>query len=468
MFGFDSIALFVHDIESVYDRIRDGKIPVTKDIINSTLHAKDQIRLMLDEPSSNEAPLKRRSEEFVRASNQSFSVENKASDSPRDFSSLVEETVYPDSSRNTAHDDDKNHTTYRIRFCPHHDVLLTGTNPVLLLNELRLLGECEIVAQLDDIPCLSDMNPEYCYTHWDIILTSDKGVDAIRDVFIFVTDSCELTIETIDCETNGHSHADYKRLGEILVERGDITEEGLKKVLAEKKPIGEMLVEKGLVATDKVESALVEQQHVRKKLEKSQGTEEGASSIRVPAGKLDTLVNLVGELVTVQARFTQTASMLNNNDLNIIAEEVERLTSELRDNTLNIRMLPIGTTFVRFKRLIRDLSVELSKKIELTTDGAETELDKTVIERLSDPLVHLIRNSVDHGIEPPDIRKSVGKPEIGNIHLSATHSGAHVIIQIKDDGKGLSREAIFAKAVEKGFVAPNAELTDKETDYVPR
>jgi two-component system chemotaxis sensor kinase CheA len=170
----------------------------------------------------------------------------------------------------------------------------------------------------------------------------------------------------------------------------------------------------------------------------------------------------VGELVTVQARLTQTTSAFHSTELDAIAEEVERLTVELRDNTLNIRMLPIGTTFGRFKRLVRDLSGELGKEIELATEGAETELDKTVIEKLNDPLVHLIRNSIDHGIESPAVRVSQGKPGTGTILLSAVHSGGNVIVRIKDDGKGLDKEAILAKAVEKGLVAPNVEINEKD------
>jgi two-component system chemotaxis sensor kinase CheA len=182
----------------------------------------------------------------------------------------------------------------------------------------------------------------------------------------------------------------------------------------------------------------------------------------VPAERLDALVNLVGELVTVQARLSQIASRSSDGIILSLSEEVERLTGELRDTTLNIRMLPIGSTFGRFKRLVRDLSLELGKEIELTTEGAETELDKTVIEKLNDPLVHLIRNSIDHGIEAPETRTSAGKPRIGTIHLSAVHSGANVKIQIKDDGSGLNKEAILAKAIEKGLVSTNADLTDKE------
>ncbi len=216
--------------------------------------------------------------------------------------------------------------------------------------------------------------------------------------------------------------------------------------------------EKGPVGNDKVRTASTEQQDAR---EQRQGA-DATSSIRVATGKLDSLVNLVGELVTVQARLSQTALTLGNSALQSIAEEVERLTADLRDNAMSIRMLPIGTTFSKFKRVVRDLSAELGKEIELTTDGAETELDKTVIEKLGDPLVHIIRNSIDHGIERPDERMAAGKPRKGTIHLSALHSGAHVLIRVQDDGAGLDVETIRATAVERGLLRIDAEITEQE------
>ncbi|MEE4136539.1 MAG: chemotaxis protein CheA [Desulforhopalus sp.] len=189
---------------------------------------------------------------------------------------------------------------------------------------------------------------------------------------------------------------------------------------------------------------------------------ESGSSVRVPADRLDQLVNRVGELVTVQARLSQAAASRDDSDLLAIAEEVERLTAELRDTSLNMRMLPIGTTFSKFKRLVRDLSNELGKKIEMKTTGAETEIDKTVIEKLNDPLVHLIRNSLDHGIEAPEVRQGIGKPSCGTVLLAAAHSGDSVEIVIKDDGKGIDREAIFAKGVEMGLAHADAQLGDSE------
>lgn len=457
MFGFDDIAHFTHEIETVYDKVRDGKMSVSKELINLTLQAKDQMRLMLDITPHGKAPQEPILQETIQAFKE-LAQEDEGVASP-----LSPTSVSPWASPSPIKEvSAPGMATYRIRFKPSPGIFLTGTNPLFLLDELRSLGECKIAAQLGAIPCLDDMNPERCYTSWDIILTADKGMDVIKDVFIFVEGDCELTIDRIDNAREIDPEPDYKKLGQILTERGDITEEALQGALKEKKYIGEMLVEKGLVTSDKVESALIEQRHMRKMRERTQAKDEGISSIRVPVEKLDILVNLVGELVTVQARLTQTGLGLHNAELASIAEEVERLTAELRDTTLNVRMLPIGTIFGKFKRLVHDLSQELGKEIELATDGAETELDKTVIEKLNDPLVHLIRNSIDHGIESPDARISAGKTATGTIRLSAVHSGAHVMIRIQDDGKGLDKEAILSKAIEKGLAHPGTDLSDKE------
>lgn len=436
MFGFDAVASFTHEIETVYDQVRNGTIPVTRDLIDLTLKSRDVIRTMLDHDDATDSGVR---EELVGAF-KAFIPGNTPDATPKKPEVPPQHTP----------------VTYRIRVIPSPDLFYSGTNPLLLVEEVLSLGDGRAVAQLDRIPRLETMNPELCYTYWDIILTTDKGINAIRDVFIFVEDLCEVTIEAIEADSEAQA-----RLGEILIERGDLTPTDLNRVLGERKPIGEMLVDKGLITRDKVQSALVEQEHV-KTLKEKQQKEESASSIRVGAEKLDRLVDLVGELVTVQARLSEKAGTSDDPELTLIAEEVERLTEMLRDNTMSIRMVPIGTTFARFKRLVRDLSAELGKEIDLTMEGAETELDKTVIERLNDPLVHLIRNAIDHGIETPSLRESMGKPERGMLNLSAKHSGAYVLIEITDDGAGLDPGRIRAKAIEKGLIAPDADLPEKD------
>lgn len=447
MFGFDDLASFTHELETVFDLVRNGKMDVSKPLVDLTLKAGDQIRFMLDAPGEAAA-------DDVEARRIIQSLRKLV---PEEcvLSERVPQPVKPAPVVKGPE------ATYRISLRLQQDIFSKGTNPIFLLRELRDLGACKIIAHTGAIPELGDLDPEKCHTTWTVILTTEKGLDAVRDVFIFVEDECELTIEKIDELGASDHHEPPEKLGQMLLERGQISQEDLRRALSEQKRIGQLLVNRGLVAPDAVASALAEQEHIRE-VRKRQQREEQVSSVRVPAERLDILVNLVGELVTVQARLSQAVASPDRSELLSISEEVERLTVELRDNTMSIRMLPIGTTFSKFKRLVRDLSGELGKDIVLVTEGAETELDKTVIERLNDPLVHLIRNCVDHGIERPDVRKSLGKPGQGTIHLSAIHSGAHVLIRIADDGAGLNGEAIRAKAVERKLVAPDAELTEKE------
>ncbi len=452
MFGFDEIAAFTHEVETVYDKVRKGEMPITKTLIGRTLQAKDIIKFMLDGSPAGEDIEGPDAAEIMDAFKRLAA----------DGGGIILPPPSPAASPSGGDSSPSPAITYRVRFTPDREIFLAGTNLIILLNELHALGECTIVAHREVIPLLAELNPEHCYTFWDVLLTTNRDINAIKDVFIFVEDQCRLEVSVIDRPLEADGGEGYKKLGEILVEKGDVNNDALQKILSEKKFIGETLIERGLTTPDKVAAALAEQEHVRSVREKMRPKDETAASIRVTADKLDVLVNLVGELVTVQARLSQTASILQTNEILSIAEEVERLTGELRDNTLNIRMLPIGTTFGRFKRLVHDLSRELGKEIELTTAGEETELDKTVIEKLNDPLVHLIRNCIDHGIESPEARVSRNKSRTGTIHLSASHSGAHVMLQIRDDGKGLDKEFLLAKAVEKGFVGSHADLTEKE------
>jgi two-component system, chemotaxis family, sensor kinase CheA len=445
MFGFDDIAAFTHEVETIFDMVRNGKLQVTKTLVNLTLAARDQIKSMLDHSDSGGGADLEASGRII-AGLRALAGDTPAAAAAGPKAVQAEENV---------------RVTYRIRFVPARDCFACGCNPVNLLDELRELGPCSVVAQNCGMPVLEEMDPESCYIFWDVILTTDQGINAIRDVFIFVEDDCELKIEVIATEEDLSANDGYKKLGEILLDRGDISPEDMAGVLAQQKRFGEIAVESGVVDGMRVESALVEQRHVQAVRQEKQNSEVG-NSIRVPAERLDVLVNLVGELVTVQARLSQTAAGRADAELAAIAEEVERLTGELRDSALNIRMLPIGSTFSKFKRLVRDLSSELGKEIEMTTDGAETELDKTVIERLNDPLVHLIRNSIDHGVELPEARLAAGKPRYGTVHLSAVHSGDSVLITIKDDGAGLDKEAIRAKAIERGIITASAELSEKE------
>ncbi|MBI5440746.1 MAG: chemotaxis protein CheA [Deltaproteobacteria bacterium] len=453
MFGFDRITAFTHEVETAFDKVRNGELKVTKELIGTTLAARDLIRAMLDSAADEDADLEAGAAEVVRVLRLLL-----PGASPPEVTAAPAELP---EARPAPAGEAARPVTYRIRFRPKPGLFRSGGDPMGLFRELAELGHCKVVACTRDIPRLGDLDPEVCHAYWDVILTTDRGVDAIRDVFIFVENECALRVEVIDDSADLDSDANYKRLGEILVERGDLSRADLEVVLRAQKPIGEVLKENGLIHQDSLTSALTEQKIVREARAKREPG-EGSSSLRVPAEKLDSLVDLVGELVIAQARLAQIAGSREDAELISIAEEIERLSAELRDNTLNVRMLPIGTTFSKFRRLVRDLSAELGKQIELVTEGAETELDKTVIERLGDPLVHLIRNSIDHGIEPPEGRRAAGKPERGLVRLSAYHSGPNVVIEIADDGVGLDPEALRAKALEKGLIGADAKLSEKE------
>ncbi len=442
MFGFDRIVAFTHEIETVLDLVRHSVIPMKKSLVDLTLVSCDHIRGMAEEGRSDE----KETENIVRL-----------------LRKLIPEDYKPDDfpAQENVSDEPSEISTYRIRFRPDPDIFDNGTNPILLVDELRNLGECQVIAHTHTIPGLQKLNAQKCYIHWNIILTTSLKPDAIREVFIFAEDNCRLHIDLIHREEIMDESGKYKLIGDILLERGDITLTDLKKALESQRKIGEMLVAAGATDSDTVASALAEQEHVRN-LSRKHREDAMTSSIRVGAEKLDILVDLVGELVTVQASLSQRSLLLEDPEMISIAEEVERLTAELRDNTISIRLVPVSTTFGKFRRLVYDLSNELGKAVSMETQGGETELDKTVIDRLGDPIMHIIRNAIDHGIESPEDRIASGKPVKGNILLAAEHAGTNVLIRISDDGAGLDTIIIHKKAVSMGLIQPDAQLSENE------
>ncbi len=449
MFGFEDIVDFTHNIETVFDCIRDGSIEITKELIALGLQAHDQIGKLLNEA---DGPLPEDQETRNGITEAFLNLLPTPQDSVIIEESKPNEKVKPAKQELSI---------YRIRFKPGPGIFATGTNPLLILNELKELGECRVIAHAGNITELEQLDPESCYTWWDIILSTRELKNEIEDVFIFMDDSCDVQIDLIDTNSGFDFETGYKKLGEILIERGDIEQEELQKVIENKVLLGEQLQNEGLLQPSQVESALEEQKVVRETREKRR-KKDSVSSIRVTSTKLDKLVDLVGELVTAQARLSQIAAEKEDSTVLSIAEEIERLTAELRDSTMSVRMLTFGTTFNKFKRLVRDLSTELEKDIILVTNGEETELDKNVIEQLNDPLVHLLRNAADHGIESPQERIATGKPSQGTIELSASYSGAQVLIKIVDDGSGMDPANIRQKAIDKGLITKESKLSDKD------
>lgn len=353
--------------------------------------------------------------------------------------------------------------TWHVEFKPSPSIYSRGINPFTLLRELASLGEAVCIPDFAKVPPIETLNPDDYREGWNIFLTTNSSENRIRDVFIFIEGDCELLVECIsEPDHAGADETRVKKLGEILIERGRITEKDLERVLASHKRLGEALVEEKLVSPNEVKVALETQRQLQKiQADKAVHTDMG--SIRVKSEKLDELMALVGELVTVHARVGEAASRLDEGgELENIVEQFGRLSESLRNVAMSIRMVPIGPTFNGFRRLVRDLSAELGKEIELETLGTETELDKSVIDKLHDPLVHIVRNSIDHGIETPDVREARGKPRGGKIRLGAAQAGANVEITIEDDGNGLDRAAILEKAIAKGLVQKGQTLPEDE------
>ncbi|MFP4643400.1 MAG: chemotaxis protein CheA [Spirochaetales bacterium] len=458
MFGFDHTSSFAHTLENCLDDVKGGRVPFTADLADLTLKARDHIYSLLefngDPDDAAVARSKQIESDFVQAADALRPVREAAPDQSASAEGSSADT------RVRSGYEQATMRTYRIEFRPQPDIYKDGTNPLLLLNELAGLGLFGAVPHLDRIPPLSEMNPEVCSVSWTMFLTTEQPQSAVEDVFMFVEDSAKVVIEEIENleEATESNDAGYKRVGQILAERGIIDAMQAERAAAGQVRIGERLVEQG-VPQSEVDAALLEQQHVRKSRERFQ-SELSSSTIRVDSEKLDGLVDLVGELVTLQARLTSSAQKSNEPDVVTIAEGLERLVDELRDRTMTIRMVPVGSTFSKFRRLVRDLSESLGKKVNLATEGGETELDKTVIERLNEPLVHIVRNAVDHGIESPGQRKNTGKDETGTVLLRASHQGANVVIDVVDDGKGLDGEKLREKARERGIQVDEVDEND--------
>ncbi|MDR3437987.1 chemotaxis protein CheA [Telmatospirillum sp.] len=435
MFGFGAMAAFTHHLENAFDQVRRGLMAPNSALIDVALASKDHIRGLIEHPD------RVNKEEGARLLDL-MAKQTGAASGPTGSG-----TVTADKDLGTP-------GTWRIRFRPAPDALERGTNPLLLLDELRAMGSATVVTLTEALPPVEEINPNRCYLAWDIVLTTTQPRSAIEDVFIFVVDDSELTIDPVDPEA--------KRIGEILADRGEVAADTVTDAVGRQKKLGQLLVDDGAVTEERIHSALAEQAHVRNKTDAAKAVVPASNSIRVPAERLDDLMDQVGELVISHARLKQLVASSADLQIKSVTEEIERLSNGLRDTAIGIRMVPIGTLFGRFRRLVRDLSQDMAKDVSLTMSGEETELDKTMIERLNDPLVHIIRNSLDHGLEKAEERQAAGKPPQGLIHLSARHAGTQVLISIKDDGRGLNRDRIRAKAEEQELIQPGARLSDAD------
>jgi two-component system chemotaxis sensor kinase CheA len=423
MFGFDALAAFTHHCETAFDRVRKGEVPVTPVLVRVILSAKDHMRALAEGREASAAEGDRLLAELAEALGDGTPAPATIADAH-----AAPAAPPPASGRRT----------YRIAIRLPVDALVNGTRPLPLLDELRALGDCEIAADISRLPPLEALDPTELHLGWTVKLTTDQPKSAIEEVFLFVLD--EMTLE-----------------------------------IAEDGPIGaapptaraDAAVAPSQAAALPAPSPTAQREAPAAPRETSDVQAPGkpakvAESVRVPAERLDELMDRVGELVIAQSRLKQLAGASDDLNLRSVAEEIGRLAAELRDTMMLVRMVPVAQLFGRFRRLVHDLAVETGKRIELTTEGETTELDKTVIERLADPLVHLIRNSADHGIEPAEARLAAGKPEVGRLRLSARQAGAEVIITVGDDGKGIDRARVRARAEENGLIQPDTVLSDQE------
>jgi two-component system chemotaxis sensor kinase CheA len=451
MFGLDPVVQFTHVAESVLDRVRDGRLPVDDGLVAVLLGCCDHIGALVDAVESNEldgnqalaeagAPLTAQLQAYLGAP---------AAAAPR--------AAAPVASTEAAGDAEHWHISLRFGA----DVLRNGMDPLSFLRYLGQLGQITGIAVLDEgLPVAEEFDPESCYLGFEIAFRSNADKAAIEGVFEFVRDDCQIRILPPHSRVSEYVQLiaqlpeERSRLGEMLVKCGSVTAHELAQALAvqsavgaQAAPIGAILVEQGAVRPPVVDAALAKQ----KQAGEPRAVQE-SRSVRVDADKLDRLINLVGELIiagasaNVIARRTQSAELLE------CTSTLSSLVEEVRDSALQLRMVKIGATFNRFQRVVHDVSREIGKDIGLSVSGEDTELDKTVVEKIGDPLTHLVRNAMDHGIEAAELRAARGKPAKGRVALNAYHDSGSIVIEVSDDGGGLKKERILAKAVERGLV----------------
>jgi len=481
LFGLDPIVDFTHIVESVLVKIREGEFSVDEDMVSLFLLSRDHLEQLVEHALNGEESLTTE----LATNNQDLVTKLSIylGESAEDVA-LKRADIVTGELQLTEDDDTlgviNENWHISLRFGP--SVLKNGMDPVSFISYLLRIGELESVVLIDDaLPSWDELDPEVCYLGFEIkfIATdADTNKEAIEDVFEFVQDDCIINI------LPPHSHiSDYismidslpeedMRIGDILVACGALTEHEKENALntqdkftdaviaagVEQRapPLGKIAVEQQTVQQEVVDAALKKQSKLKQQRANSQ------QSIRVNALKLESLVNLVGELVIGSANSELNARRLGDANLNEAMENLLRLVEEVRDTALGLRMVQIGETFNRFKRVVREVSLDTGKDIDLLISGAETELDKTLIEKIGDPLMHLVRNAIDHGIEAPSDREATGKPLKGTVKLDAFHDSGSIVIQITDDGGGLSKEKILNKALEKGLIQENQTLSDQE------
>jgi len=469
------IEAFTHRVENVLDALRNGALGVTPALTTLLLGCCDHMLSLIDLLAAGEAgpagELQAQGE-ALGGQVQGFldGIGEIGGDAAASALTVSDSTVEVENSGGAIVLNDSWHVSVRFG----ENVMRGGVDPLSFIRYLGALGEIlAIVTVTDAVPAAAAMDPESCYLGFEVRLQTRSTKEDIERVFDFVRDECELRILPPNSRLSEYlKHIqelpeDSMRLGEILVRCGALTQAELEQGLSRQQraadaeghpsqPLGEILVDHKVVSPEVVEAAVVKQAQVSEKKTRE------ARLVRVQADKLDQLIDLVGELVIAGASANLLAQKSRQSGLVEATSVLSRLVENIRDAALQLRMVQIGDTFNRFQRVVRDVSKELGKEIELQISGAETELDKTVVEKIGDPLMHLVRNSLDHGIEPTALRLERGKPACGRVSLNAYHDSGSIVIEVADDGGGLNQEKITAKAIERGLIQPGETLSEHE------
>lgn len=455
---------FTHVLESLLEDLRTHRLEISESLIGVLLRAGDHLGVMLDKVAAGQleadAELQPETDAVLELLKEFHSDDHPAPSARNDVSLDVD---------NPPSDED----SWLIRVMFGRDILRNGMEPLAFLRHLATLGDVlQIQALTHELPTADVMDPESCYLGFDVVLRSTAGKDAIEKVFMFCRDDCELSILPPPARIGdfvnriGDLPDEHMRLGEMLVRSGALTPDELAQGLRGQDavteqgsiapPLGEILVRQHVVQPEIVDAAVNRQKQVNDK------ASADARLIRVKADKLDQLIDLVGELVIAGASASLLARQSGQTALVEATSLLGRLVENIRDSALQLHMVQIGETFRRFYRVVRDVAKELGKDIDLVVSGGDTELDKSVVEKIADPLMHLIRNAIDHGIEPSAERLACGKPAMGTVLLSARHDSGSIVIEVSDDGRGIDTTRVHDKAVEKGLIHAAQVLSDKE------
>jgi len=433
-FGLDSLAQFTHALESLLERLRAMEIAVSEEIVALLLESTDVLRVLLEGGAEGEMPENaRRLVERIEA------YTGSAAPGGAPEPARVEEPAEPSGS-DTQGVESGDMTLYRIEFRPDREIFLSGTNPIVLLRNLAALGEVS-VTHLDagDLPPLAELDPEQCYLSWTVEMASSRSEEELRSVFEFVEHLAEISIRRL---------------------------EAAEPQTAEPRTAAPKATSAPGTASGAAAAAATRSETARGAKSGSGPRASGeSSSIRVATEKVDRLIDLVGQLVIAHVMTAQMVESFTPDCLPKLRESVaamERNTRELHERVMGIRMLPVGTLFQRYARSVYDIAQATGKQIALATSGEETEIDKSMLEMLGDPLTHLIRNAADHGIEPPEARTAAGKPAEGTIRLRAFHRAGRVVLEVEDDGAGIDPERVRRKAVERGLIAPDTPMSDEQ------